>query len=225
MDRQSKIAAAYSRTAKINDNDKPTPASFFMKMVFQFAFRASSDNEDISHKAEVLSWVPDNFSGKMLEVPCANGRNTIPYYKKWTSGEFVAIDYTDTQVELAKKNGLEAGLNNVNYIQGDVGNLNFKDEEFDIVYSWMGFHVFPDKESAFKETYRVLKKGGLFIGCFYIEGEVKRTDWFVKNVFVRQGTYTGPFETKDSLIKRLNSMYSSVEIKIYNSIVLFKCVK
>ena len=58
------------------------------------------------------------------------------------------------------------GLTNISFRQGDVGALPFKDESFDIVLSLNGFHAFPDKEAAYRETYHVLKPGGTFCGCF-----------------------------------------------------------
>ena len=36
-----------------------------------------------------------------------------------------------------------------------------EDASYDIVMSMNGFHAFPDKKKALKETYRVLKKSGL----------------------------------------------------------------
>lgn len=226
MDRQKKIEEAYSSSARrYYRNGKSFTQSFIRKMFFKFAWKIKGNNLDISHKDEILSWIDDDFDGKMLEVPCANGMNTLAYYKKWTKGTFIALDYTKAMLDLARKNAEDMNVNNVSYVQGDVGNLQFKDEEFDKVFSWMGFHVFPNKEAAYKETYRVLKKGGEFIGCFYIKGEVKRTDFVVEHVFVKEGSYTGPFETKESLIKRLESMYSKVEVKNYNSVALFRCVK
>ena len=65
--------------------------------------------------------------------------------------------------------------------------LPFPDESFDIVLSINGFHAFPDKEAAYSETFRVLKKGGTFCGCFYTEGRSKRTDWVTKHIFVPKG--------------------------------------
>ena len=61
-------------------------------------------------------------------------------------------------------------ISNVQCIQGDVGNLPFENQVFDVLVSMNGFHAFPDKEKAFSETFRVLKKGGMFIGCFYVKG-------------------------------------------------------
>ena len=61
-------------------------------------------------------------------------------------------------------------------VQGDVGNLQMDDETFDIVISMNGFHVFPDKQKAFREIWRTLKPGGDFIACFYIKEKSRRTD-------------------------------------------------
>jgi ubiquinone/menaquinone biosynthesis C-methylase UbiE len=88
-----------------------------------------------------------------------------------------------------------------------------------------GFHAFPDKEKAFGEITRVLKSNGLFIGCFYIKGVVKRTDWFIKNIFVKNGTFTPPFYRKDEMAEKLHKEYREVELWNTGSIVCFKCKK
>ena len=48
-------------------------------------------------------------------------------------------------------------LENVAFRQGDVGALPFEDGSFDTVLSLNGFHAFPDKEAAYRETLRVLQ--------------------------------------------------------------------
>lgn len=62
----------------------------------------------------------------------------------------------------AEKRANALGLKNVSFIQGDVGALPFGDDSFDIVLSLNGFHAFPNKDAAFRETCRVLKPGGIF---------------------------------------------------------------
>ena len=53
----------------------------------------------------------------------------------------------------------------------------FKDDgSFDAVLSLNGFHAFLDKEAAYRETFRVLRPGGTFCGCFYVKGEHPRTE-------------------------------------------------
>ena len=106
-----------------------------------------------------------------------------------------------------------------------MGALPFEDESFDLVLSLNGFHAFPDKDKAFAETCRVLKRGGVFCGCFYISGEFPRTDWFVQHMYVPKGFFTPPFETKESLTKRLQALYDQVEVHTVHAEGIFRCVK
>lgn len=107
----------------------------------------------------------------------------------------------------------DAGDKNISFVQGDVGALPFEDESFNIVLSLNGFHAFPDKEAAWRETYRVLKKGGDCCDFDFVRHDTdagdgcKRTDWFIKKLYVPKGFSTPPFETEDSLRKRLTGMY------------------
>ena len=64
-----------------------------------------------------------------------------------------------------------------------MGALPYEDDTFDIVLSLNGFHAFPDKEAAYREVFRVSRPGGTFCSCFYVKGEHRRTDWFVRHVY------------------------------------------
>ena len=109
--------------------------------------------------------------------------------------------------------------------QGDVGALPYADGVFDIVLSLNGFHAFPDKEAAYRELFRVLRPGGTFCGCFYVMGEHKRTDWFVRRVYEKTGFFTPPYETAFSLKKRLGKLYEAVTLGTVKSMVWFVCRK
>lgn len=106
-----------------------------------------------------------------------------------------------------------------------MGALPFDDATFDIVLSLNGFHAFPDKEAAYRETFRVLKPGGIFCGCFYVHGKCRRTDWIIRHVYQKAGYFTPPYETKENLRKRLQGMYTNVKIANVEGIVCFRCVK
>jgi len=135
------------------------------------------------------------------------------------------MDYSNDMLEIAKARFKNNGLNNIECKQGDVGNIPFENETFDLVLSMNGFHVFPDKEKAFSEIKRVLKNNGLFIGCFYVKGINKRTDWFIKNIYVKSGTFTPPFYTKNDITEKLNKEYKELELWNVGSIICFKCNK
>ena len=116
-------------------------------------------------------------------------------------------------------------LKNVTFRQEDVGALSYADDTFDIVLSLNGFHAFPDKEAAYREVFRVLRPGGTFCGCFYVMGEHKRTDWFVRHVYEKAGFFTPPYETAFSLKKRLGKLYEAVTLGTLKSMAWFVCRK
>ena len=125
----------------------------------------------------------------------------------------------------AQRRSEHLNLTNVQFQQGDVGALPFDDERFDIVLSLNGFHAFPDKEAAYRETYRVVKPGGTFCGCFYVQGGCSRTDWFIRHLYQPKGFFTPPYETEDSLRQRLAAMYAKAEVSRVEGIATFHCVK
>ena len=61
--------------------------------------------------------------------------------------------------------------------------------------------------------------------CFYIQGENKRTDWFIEKLYTPKGFFTPPYETLESLKARLEGMYEEVEIPTAESMVCFICKK
>ena len=172
-----------------------------------------------------LSGVPEDFAGKLLEVPVGTGVLTMPVYKELPGAEITCLDYSADMMGVAQKRAEQAGIQNVTFRQGDVGALPFDDGSFDIVLSLNGFHAFPDKEAAYRETFRVLKPGGIFCGCFYVQGGCKRTDWFIKKMYVPRGFFTPPFETEDSLRKRLGDMYEEVSVSSVEGMGCFRCRK
>ena len=134
-----------------------------------------------------------------------------------------AMNKAENDAYLEKADRLH--LKNVTFRQGDVGALPYEDDTFDIVLSLNGFHAFPDKEAAYREVSRVLKPGGTFCGCFYVKGEHKRTDWFVRHIYEKTGFFTPPYETISGLKARLNGMYTDVDMGNLKSMAWFVCRK
>lgn len=214
-----KIQDAYESSKNIYDGVL-TQGNFFSRMYIKLFWSGTDDNE-IARK--LLSYIPDDFSGKLLDVPVGTAVFT---QRKWSSlknANITCLDYSTDMLEQAKRR-LD-GKAHINFIQGDVGNLQMDDESFDIVLSMNGFHAFPDKQKAFRETCRVLKSGGDFIACFYIRGKSKRTDWLVKNILAKKGWFTPPFQTEEELKNTLQKMYKEVELHVDGSMAYFHCVK
>ena len=181
--------------------------------------------KNAAYLEKALSGIPEDFSGKLLEVPVGTGVLTMPVWQSLPQAEITCLDYSPDMMTSAQEKAKRLGIANVAFTQGDVGALPFADESFDIVLSLNGFHAFPDKEAAYRETYRVLKKGGTFCGCFYIRGECGRTDWFIRHLYQPKGFFTAPYETQSSLRERLSRMYETAEVTAVEGIGCFCCRK
>lgn len=180
-------------------------------------------NDALDYLSAAFAGIPEDFSGKLLEIPVGTGILTMPLYRQLPSAEITCVDYSPEMLERAERRGEE--LSNVRFQQGDVGNLPFEDGSFDAVLSLNGFHAFPDKEAAWKEIFRVLKPGGTFCGCFYVQGQNRRTDWFIRRLYVKKGFFTPPFETAESLRHRLEKTFGSAKVSTVQSIASFVCQK
>lgn len=180
---------------------------------------------NIRYLEKAMSGVPEGFAGRLLEVPVGTGVLTMPLYKTLTAADVTCLDYSADMMAVAERRAKRMELANVHFQQGDVGNLPFEDESFDLVLSLNGFHAFPDKNAAYRETLRVLKPGGVFCGCFYIKGENRRTDWFIDHLYVPKGFFTPPFETADSLYEELSRRYASVKLEKVEAMGCFTCRK
>mgnify|MGYP002621594699 CR=1 FL=1 len=174
---------------------------------------------------QALSGIPEGFSGKLMEVPVGTGVLTMPVYQSLPKADVTCLDYSEAMMAAAQRRAASMSIQNVRFQQGDVGALPYEDESFDIVLSLNGFHAFPDKEAAYRETHRMLKKGGVFCGCFYIKGACRRTDWIIRHLYQVKGYFTPPYETENSLRDRLKGMYSSTEVTHEEGIACFNCVK
>lgn len=215
------IKSAYKSSKNIYD-DTLTQNKWWSKLYIS-VFWGGVD--DIEIASRILDMIPDDFSGKILDVPVGSAVFTYQKYRALNHADITCLDYSDDMLSMAKKRFEDMGLSNITCVQGDVGDLKFEDGVFDVLLSMNGFHAFPDKDAAFFETARVLKPGGIFCGCFYIKGKNKMSDFIVHSFLARKGWFTPPFQTYGELENILHGLYSKVELFSEQSMVYFKCTK
>ena len=204
MDRHNEIQNAYRHLGKEATfyDGMITCSTLTGKAVCKLVWNMDRET-NIRYLERALSGIPEDFSGKLLEVPVGTGVLTMPVYKTLPRADITCLDYSPDMMAQAQRRAGNLGLKHVRFQQGDVGKLPFADDSFDLVLSLNGFHAFPDKDAAYRETFRVLRPGGVFCGCFYIKGENRRIDWFIEHLYTPKGFFTPPYETADSLKKRL----------------------
>lgn len=182
--------------------------------------------DDNAIAREVLSMIPDDFQGEILDVPVGTAVFTAEKYKRMNNAQIIGLDYSQEMLDIAQFRMTETKLGNLKLVRGDVGNLPFEGNRFDCVLSMNGFHVFPDKPKAFAETFRVLKPGGMFLACFYVTGERPPADWFVRKVLDKKGFFSPPHYALTEATDLLRSIYwKQCDIKNYRSMLVCKCIK
>ena len=89
------------------------------------------------------------------------------------SGKVIGLDFTEKMVAKARSNADKLGFANVEFVLGEIENIPIPDNTADVVVSNCVMNLVPDKAKAFKETYRILKKGGHFsISDIVLQGEL-----------------------------------------------------
>ena len=226
MSRKDEIKSAYKNLGKTHGfYDGMMLGTTVSGRLVQKIVWDMSREDALEYQSMAFEPIPADFSGKLLEIPVGTGVISMPVFKTMPNAEITCVDYSEKMMETAQSRAKDMEISNVRFQQGDVGNLSFPDNSFDAVVSLNGFHAFPDKEAAYRETFRVLKPGGIFTGCFYVRGSNKRTDNMIGKIYVPKGFFTPPFETVESLRSQLSEMYSKAEVSNVQSIAVFHCIK
>ncbi len=76
------------------------------------------------------------------------------------SGRAIGIDMTPEMIEKARKNAEEVAVKNVEFRLGEIESMPVENGSVDWIISNCVINLAPDKDSVFREAYRVLKPGG-----------------------------------------------------------------
>lgn len=111
---------------------------------------------------EMALRIKDLKANSILEIACGTGRLTkyLPLVTAKTSGSITATDLNPAMLELAKRT---IAWKNIDWQVVDAMELPYGDSLFDVVVAQFGVMFYPDKQKAYKESYRVLAGNGSFI--------------------------------------------------------------
>lgn len=111
----------------------------------------------------------------VLDHACGAGMDLLLAARKISpGGKAIGVDMTPAMLDYAKKASELAGLSNITqFREGVYEDLPLEDETVDIVISNGVINLAPDKETVFREIYRVLKPGGaLYMADVIVAREV-----------------------------------------------------
>src|SRR6185436_5758198 len=78
------------------------------------------------------------------------------------TGKAYGLDMTDEMLALARDNQRKSGLQNVEFLRGEIEHIPLPDNSVDVVISNCVINLSADKDQVLREAFRVLKPGGRF---------------------------------------------------------------
>jgi ubiquinone/menaquinone biosynthesis C-methylase UbiE len=102
-------------------------------------------------------------SSRILDAGCGPGRELQKVARLVPDGEIVGVDLAAGMVVTAHESARAHGLDNCAFFQADVGDLPAVFEgEFDLVYSCLAHHHYPDPQAATSSILGCLRPGGVY---------------------------------------------------------------
>lgn len=137
----------------------------------------SIDGLNSAGEWHILKKMLPDFQGKnVLDLGCGYGWHCI-YAKEQGAENVIGVDLSKKMIDKAKENSKHLLIE---YNQMSIEDIEFEEEQFDIVFSSLTFHYIEDLNVVFSKINRFLKKGGNFV--FSIEHPVftsrPEQDWF-----------------------------------------------
>ena len=128
------------------------------------------------------------------------------------TGKAYGLDMTDEMLALANENKKKAGVENVEFLKGEIENIPLPDNSVDVVISNCVINLSSDKDAVLREAFRVLKPGGRFaVSDVVTRGEMLPE--IRKSVLLWVGCIAGALEENDYLGKLAGAGFEQVEIE------------
>jgi SAM-dependent methyltransferase len=129
------------------------------------------------------------------------------------TGKAYGLDMTDEMLELAKKNQIEAGIENVEFLKGEIENIPLPDKSVDVIISNCVINLSTDKEQVLSEAFRVLKPGGRFAVADIVLTK-QLPDDIQKHIGLWTGCVAGALEINEYKIKLTQAGFTNANVEI-----------
>ena len=192
-----------------------THSGFTSNLLKKFYFNISPTTYVLKSMFSVVSSFSKGKKNlRILDLGCGGGMLDLTKY-----GEVYGVDISSASISNAKKIYKEALVSDI------TKKIPFPDEFFDIVFSSEVYgHIYlEDKNSFLMESYRVLKKGGLFVFSCETKGKnwltkyLKNRDMYQEKWIDLQG-HVG-LETPTNTLNRFKRVFPNSELRVMNTYI------
>lgn len=126
-------------------------------------------------------------------------------------GHVIGLDMTDSMLELARRNRVKVGLENVEFRKGQIEQMPIADASVDVIISNCVINLSADKDAVFREAYRVLRPGGRFaVSDVVTRGVVP--DEFRKALDLWAGCLSGALDESDYVGRLRNAGFTDIQV-------------
>ena len=129
-----------------------------------------------------------------------------------STGKAYGLDMTDEMLALANENKRKAGVENVEFLKGEIENIPLPDNSVDVIISNCVINLSADKDRVLREAFRVLKPGGRFaVSDVVTRGEIAPE--IRQNVLLWVGCVAGALDETEYRAKLASAGFEQIKIE------------
>ncbi len=128
------------------------------------------------------------------------------------TGKAYGLDMTDEMLALARENQQKAGVENVEFLRGEIEDIPLPDNAVDVIISNCVINLSADKDRVLREALRVLRPGGRFaVSDIVVRGEIPPE--IRKSIELWAGCVAGALEETEYKVKLAAAGFESIDIE------------
>jgi arsenite methyltransferase len=154
-----------------------------------------------------------NLGETVLDLGSGGGIDVLLSAKRvGPTGKAYGLDMTDEMLALANDNKLKSGIENIEFLKGEIEHIPLPDASVDVVISNCVINLSADKDAVLRETFRVLKPGGRFaVSDVVTRGSVP--DEIRKSLLLWVGCVAGAMEETEFKTKLKSAGFEQIDIE------------
>src|ERR1700724_2228252 len=128
------------------------------------------------------------------------------------TGKAYGLDMTDEMLALARENQRKSGVQNAEFLKGEIEQIPLPDNSVDVIISNCVINLSADKDKVFREAFRVLKPGGrLAVSDVVVRGDVPAQVRRSMELWV--GCIAGALKDSDYTARLSGAGFDGIEIE------------